>query len=137
MFIVLTGMTCSGEWKMFYVGQADTAGLENVEAVLAAVKKVLDDVDPSLWDRVMVVGTDGCHGMRSTAAYAGPDGNTNAHADNFFSKFKRLFDSQSSRERRGDTKQCHSYHCLLHLGNLAMGDVVEDEVRANLREHRM
>ena len=59
-------------WRIQYVGQADSEGKKSGEAIYNLVKKIFIDADlEGAWNNIVCAGTDGASVMRSTADYSG------------------------------------------------------------------
>jgi len=59
-------------WRIQYIGQADSEGKKSGEAIYNLVKQIFLDAGlKDVWERLVSAGTDGASVMRSTADYSG------------------------------------------------------------------
>ena len=96
---------------MCFAGQTNTAGCESGEIHFNTVKDVYSVYN--IWSK-KIIGTDGCHSMRSTSKYAGVD----AHGlvgESFIAYANT--DVESSNDL--------AFHSVLHIISLAVGDCVK------------
>ena len=67
-------ITCDPDfnWRIQYVGQADSEGKKSGEAIYNLVQKIFIDANlKDVWKSIICAGTDGASVMRSTADYSG------------------------------------------------------------------
>ena len=59
-------------WRIQFVGQADSEGKKSGESIYEIVKQIFTDAGlEAVWERIECAGTDGASVMRSTADYSG------------------------------------------------------------------
>ena len=67
-------ISCDPEfnWRIQYIGQADTEGRKDGESIFKLVKKIFFDLGlQEVWEKLYCVDTDGASVMRSTSQYTG------------------------------------------------------------------
>jgi len=67
-------ITCDSDfnWRIQFIGQADTEGKKGGRSVFEIVKQIFFDAGlEEVWKRIVSAGTDGASVMRSTADYSG------------------------------------------------------------------
>ena len=97
---------------MCFAGQTNTAGCETGEIYFNTVKDVYSIYN--IWSMKKLIGTDGCHSMRSTSKYAGVD----AHGlvgESFIAYANRDIESSNVLV----------FQSVLHIISLVVGDYVK------------
>ena len=111
-YIVVMHTTPSFEWGMHFISQMNMAKVDG-ETEMSYYEKLKDVFHDELWHKILYLGTDGCHAMRSSREYAGEQGNDDG--DNLLAEM---------RNNHENGEHITAIHCLLHLMNLAMGETM-------------
>ena len=110
-------ISCDAEfnWRIQYIGQADTEGKKDGESIFNIVKNIFYDTGlGEVWEKkVCCVDTDGVSVMRSIAKYTGLD--CNMMRGTSFSAFLK----------RELGESIDFWHCLGHQKNLTIHDAVD------------
>ena len=102
----LQGCNSSFEWLNAFVGQIDVAADKTGSGLHDALKKLIDELDGELWEKIIFLCTDGASAMRSIAAYMGLD--SNPEGSSLHAMMKRTINPLLP-----------NLHCLPHMLNLA------------------
>ena len=114
--LYVSTISCDPEfnWRVMFIGQADSAGRKDGKSIHELVKEVfVDTAMEDVYKKIVSAGTDGASVMRSSARYSGLD--CHGLVGTSFSAFLK----------RDLGEGVDFWHCLIHQFNLGLNEAVE------------
>ena len=114
VYVAVIACSPTFEWRIMYVGQANTSGKKDGRSLHQLVKKVFFDTGmEDIYKKIVSASTDGASVMRSSKDHAGLD--CNGTKGTAFSSYLKA-----------DIKEdADFWHCLIHQLNLAVNDTLD------------